>query len=118
MRYKLKFINLKTDEAMGYNSMNKMKKRIFLVSTLVVMAFTAMFVSCKKGGSIENGCTCTMTGSYASGETETVYISGEEMKEIADKLAKNDLVVINTCSDYADYVMRFWHEIEGSVSCK
>lgn len=112
-------INLKTDGAMGYNSLCKMKKGISMVSMLVVVVMTmaALFVSCKKKGSIDKGCTCTMKMYGYEGE-ETEFITPQEMKEVADELAQSG-VVINTCSDYSDYVMRtMGKEAVGSISCK
>lgn len=90
-----------------------------MVSMLVVVVMTmaALFVSCKKKGSIDKGCTCTMKMYGYEGE-ETEFITPQEMKEVADELAQSG-VVINTCSDYSDYVMRtMGQEAEGSISCK
>ena len=92
-----------------------MKKKIFLVSALVLMAMGAMFVSCKKG-SIKNGCTCTMSDGYY---TETEFITGAEMQEVADEIAEYYNVAITTCSDYSDFVMRYWGMSDyGTIKCK
>lgn len=64
-----------------------MKKKIFLVSALVAMAMSTMFVACNSN-SPTNGCTCTLS---FQGETETESISLAEMKEYGYK----------TCSDVA-----------------
>ena len=94
-----------------------MKKKFFLVAALVVMSMTAMFVSCKKNGSIENGCTCTMKD-YSTGETETEFITAKEMKEVAAELVEMG-ITITSCSDYSNFVMKsFGDEAEGSIKCK
>jgi len=54
-----------------------MKKKMVLVSTLVVIAMSAMFVACSSN-TPQNGCKCTM--SY-KGEKETGKITIAEMKE-------------------------------------
>lgn len=73
-----------------------MKKKIFLVSALVAMAMSAMFVSCKKdsknepsGGDI-NGCKCTIY--WEDGETDTEKISIDDMKEYYDVTSCSKLV--------------------------
>lgn len=53
-----------------------MKRKILLVSALVVVAMGAMFVSCRGG---IKGCTCKLT--YSDGSTDTEYISRAEMNE-------------------------------------
>ena len=88
---------------------------MILVSAAVMLAMGLMFVGCNKDevSSIGNGCTCTET---YNGETETVFISGEDMKEVAEEMAEMG-IKINSCSDYSDYVMKYVIEV-GSIKCK
>ncbi len=51
-------------------------KKLFIVSAVMLMGVSAMFVSCKKD-SIENGCTCTV--SYM-GQSQTRDFTAEEVK--------------------------------------
>ena len=91
-----------------------MKKRFFLVGALVTISMSVAFISCKKE-TIENGCTCTMS---EMGESETVFIDGKEMKEIAKEAAEAG-IIINSCSDYSDAVMKYAIEKDGaSIKCK
>ena len=53
-----------------------MKKKIFLVSTLVLMAMSAMFVACEKKDDLKDGCDCTFT---IEGETWTEHLTAAEM---------------------------------------
>lgn len=52
-----------------------MKKKIFLVSTLVLMAMSAMFVACEKDV-LKEGCDCTFN---EEGETWTEHLNSAEM---------------------------------------
>ena len=59
-----------------------MKKKIFLVSALVVMAMSAMFVACNSKDKNEpelKGCTCEYY-IVSLGESDTAYFSITEMK--------------------------------------
>lgn len=59
-----------------------MKKKIFLVSALVVMAMSAMFVACDSKDKNEpelKGCTCEYY-IVSLGESDTAYFSITEMK--------------------------------------
>ena len=77
-----------------------MKKKMILVSTLVVMAMSAMFVACS-GNTPTNGCVCTIKDA-ASGETYKETITQAELEEEG----------ITSCSK-----LNYSGE-EGSVSCK
>ena len=61
-----------------------MKKKFFLVGTLVVMAMSAMFVACSNKNEVTNdaanGCTCTIRDS--SGYQDTDKFSAMDMKEM------------------------------------
>jgi hypothetical protein len=52
-----------------------MKKKIVLVSTLVLMAMSAMFVACEKDV-LKEGCDCTFN---EEGETWTEHLNSAEM---------------------------------------
>jgi hypothetical protein len=67
-----------------------MKKKIFLVSTLVLMAMSAMFVACDKDdkNGAKDGCDCT----WASGQTD--HISAAEMSGMN----------ATTCGELAGYL--------------
>lgn len=66
-----------------------MKKQIFLVSALVAIAMSSMFVACADKNQPSNdsdsdsidGCSCTLV---YDGEKETYSFSLSEMKEIYD----------------------------------
>lgn len=53
-----------------------MKKKVFLVSAIVAMAMSVMFVSCKE--EVINGCTCTT--SVPNEAPEVVNVSASDMK--------------------------------------
>ncbi len=100
-----------------------MKKKFFLVGAFVAIAMSTMFVACEKSGSIENGCTCTMT-MYGYSDSETAFITGKEMKEAAEEFAALGYKII-TCSDYSDAIMKEWNkerekegESVGAIKCK
>jgi len=98
-----------------------MKKRIMLVSTLVVMAMSAMFVACKDKNSPSSsseketekeeikGCKCTVT---IDGESDSAKISIDDMEEYYD---------VSTCSAL-EKLMKKEAKEEGiddfSVTCK
>lgn len=68
-----------------------MKKKIFLVSTLVLMSMSAMFVACDKKddkNGAKDGCDCT----WASGQTD--HISAAEMSGMN----------ATTCGELAGYL--------------
>lgn len=44
-----------------------MKKKIFLVSALAIIAMSAMFVACSDKNGASNGCDCLIKDSYGSG---------------------------------------------------
>lgn len=97
-----------------------MKKRIMLVSTLVVMAMSAMFVACQDKNSPSSsseketekeeikGCKCTVT---IDGESASEKISIDDMEELD----------VSTCSAL-EKLMKKEAKEEGfddfSVTCK
>ena len=86
-----------------------MKKKIFLVGTLVAIAMSAMFISCEKKDSVSkeeiNGCKCSY---YADGEKYTgVRVEIEDME---------DYLGVSSCSQLEKYLER---EVDlDDVSCK
>ncbi len=84
-----------------------MKKKFFLVATLVVLSMSAMFVACEKDKGLEKGCTCT---TYEEGETSTDYISPTEMMGYG----------ASTCSALASALQGAYlsHGINASVNCQ
>ena len=90
---------------------------MIFVSTIVVMAMSAMFVACSSK-SIENGCTCTFS---AGGESETIEYSPEQMRGIAAASAEEGYI-IKTCEDlqkmHIDVMKRGGGESNVSVKCR
>ncbi len=66
-------------------------KKLFIVSAVMLMGVSAMFVSCKKD-SIENGCTCTATTN--AGESEEGDVTKAEVEKAG----------VKSCSAYAAYI--------------
>lgn len=81
-----------------------MKKKFFLVSTLLVVAMSAMFVSCKKDEPTK-GCSCSI--SYF-GESYTEFIPLSDMSHYG----------VKTCSALAELMREEGAEDYGvKVSC-
>lgn len=68
-----------------------MKKKFFLVSALVAMAISAMFVACNQN-TPTNGCICTYT---EEGQKQTIRITFEEMV---------DYYNVTTCAELQAYL--------------
>lgn len=91
-----------------------MKKKFMLVSAMVIMAMSAMFVACNQNTPSEstdetkpaNGCICTVTDK--EGQKETVRVEFNDMV---------DYYQATTCSELAtafkDYIAA-----SSRVSCK
>lgn len=78
-----------------------MKKKILLVSTLVIVAISAMFIACSNknepsNNSNSSGCTCNLDG-------EKIYASAHEMQEMG----------MNSCAEFAAAL----RANGGSASC-
>lgn len=78
-----------------------MKKKIFLVGTLVVMSMSAMFVACNSnepssgsGGAIQ-GCTCTFQVPGWSSSTTQTY-SASQLNNVG----------VSSCSEWESYLSR------------
>lgn len=82
-----------------------MKKKFFLVSALVVMSMSAMFVACE-GSKPTNGCICTITDK--DGEKETLRLTFEEMV---------DYYQATTCGELTT-VIKDYIPASGTVACK
>ena len=89
-----------------------MKKRIFLVSTLVVMAMSAMFVACSKNDKNDatassNGCNCTINDGSGN---ETDFYSKGDMAQMG----------ATTCDELTGVLrgMYMSHDISASISCR
>ena len=89
-----------------------MKKKIMLVSTMVVMAMSAMFVACNQNtpatqeDTMKNGCICTLTDK--DGNSEMIRATFEEMV---------DQYQVTTCPQMAN-VVRDYVSANTTVSCK
>lgn len=81
-----------------------MKKKIFLVSTLLVVAMSAMFVSCKKDEP-SNGCNCRYEydGEFLGSEfislSDMSYIGVKSCGALADYLTEGDGVDVSCTAD-------------------
>ena len=89
-----------------------MKKKIFLVSALIAMAVSAMFVGCKDKNEAEdssdiNGCKCTF---YYSGEKiDTEKFDLDEMEDYYD---------VKTCSKLQKSLNKELEYYDYSAKCK
>ena len=82
-----------------------MKKKIFLVSALVAMAMSVMFVSCKDNQTPENGCKCKL---YYDGEklgTEKIHL--DDMEDYFD---------VKTCSKL-EKALKEDYDYDSKTSC-
>ena len=66
-----------------------MKKKFFLIGTLVAMSMSVMFIACSSKNAPTNGCTCTFR---YDGETETGSIPIEDIKNYYN---------VSTCEAFA-----------------
>lgn len=86
-----------------------MKKKIFLVSALVAIAMSAMFISCEKSGGNEpsqsKGCKCTY---YWNGNV--LDSEGYFWEDLDEN--------IKSCSELEKYLARGLEDDEKDVKCK
>ena len=92
-----------------------MKKKIFLVSALVAMAMSTMFVACNQNTPSDpssedskpaNGCICTVTDK--EGQKETIRVEFNDMVDYYQATTCSELTTV-----FKDYIAA-----SSRVSCK